>query len=360
MQTFECTHCGQPVFFENVFCESCKSPLGFDPVDQNLLAFTIQPDGDWLALGQSENQLFHPCQNYEAERVCNWVVRAEDNNPLCRSCRYTEVIPRLDAPKNRRYWFLLESAKRRLIYALDRLGLPIPGRDDDPQCGLAFRFLEDLRADHGVVTGHDAGLITLNIAEADDANREAMRTRLKEPYRTLLGHFRHEIGHFYWEILVAQSSLLEPYRAVFGDERADYQAAMAQYYQSSPPENWSKSFISVYATMHPWEDWAETWAHYMLIVDALETAQGWGVRFHQREGASMHWVNLDTTADDFQAAIVQAWLPLSQFLNSMNRSLGQKDSYPFVIPDRVIQKLMFIHQVVQDVRTSAIEQAPKT
>jgi hypothetical protein len=267
------------------------------------------------------------------------------------------VIPRLDAPENRRYWFRLESAKRRLIYTLDQLGLPIPGRGEDPQRGLAFRFLEDLRSDHRVMTGHDAGLITLNIAEADDAERETIRIRLKEPYRTLLGHFRHEIGHFYWELLIAQGPDLTAFRTVFGDERTDYQTAMARYYQSAPPDDWSQSFISAYATMHPWEDWAETWAHYMHIVDSLGTARGWGVRFHRKAGTSEHWVDLDTAPGSFQEEIVQNWLPLSQFLNSMNRSLGQKDSYPFVLPDRVIQKLMFIHQVVQDARASSSDRS---
>ncbi|ANJ67730.1 hypothetical protein A9404_10390 [Halothiobacillus diazotrophicus] len=353
MKTFACTHCGQPVFFENVYCESCNSPLGFDPGDQTLRAFEIQPDGIWRPLGPDADRRYRPCRNYHEAQVCNWMVRDSDDTVYCRSCRYTAVIPQLDRPENRRYWFLLESAKRRLIYALDQLGLPIPGRDEDPQRGLAFRFLADQRSDHRVVTGHDAGLITVNIVEADDAEREAIRTRLNEPYRTLLGHFRHEIGHFYWELLIADGPRLDEFRALFGDERADYQAALNRYYQSPPPEDWSRSYISAYATMHPWEDWAETWAHYMHIVDALGTARNWGVRIHRAAGRFDDWVDLEGDVGDFRTDIIRVWLPLSQFLNSMNRSLGQKDSYPFVIPDGVIQKLVFIHQVVQDARETA-------
>lgn len=353
MRTFACTHCGQPVFFENIYCESCKSPLGFDPHDQTLRAFEILSDDVWRSLGQDGGRRYRPCRNYQEVQVCNWMVREEDGSPYCRSCQYTSVIPQLDAPENRRYWFLLESAKRRLIYALDQLGLPIPDRNEDPQRGLAFRFLADLRSDHHVVTGHDAGLITVNIVEADDAKREAIRTKLNEPYRTLLGHFRHEIGHFYWELLIAGSQKIEAFRGLFGDERADYQAALARYYESSPVRDWSQSFISAYATMHPWEDWAETWAHYMHIVDALGTARNWGVRIRRAASRPDDWVDLDANITDFREEIIRVWLPLSQFLNSMNRSLGQKDSYPFVIPDRVIQKLAFIHQVIQDARSNA-------
>jgi len=59
-----------------------------------------------------------------------------------------------------------------------------------------------------VLTSHCNGLITLNIAEADDAERERRRVKFHEPYRTLLGHLRHEVAHYYWDRLIANSKWL--------------------------------------------------------------------------------------------------------------------------------------------------------
>lgn len=347
MKIFNCSHCGRVTFFENVQCEGCLKPLGFVPEHQQMWAFDVQADQRWLPVGGNLPGDYAPCQNYRQNQVCNWMVAAGDGQPLCRSCRYTEMIPSLSAPAHIHLWFLLESAKRRLIYALTELGLPLPDRAADPERGLVFHFLAET-PDEPALTGHDSGLITINVDEADDATREARRAQMHEPYRTLLGHFRHEIGHFYWTHLVEQTNWLMPFRAVFGDETEEYSQAMDRYYAQGAPADWPKSFISEYATMHPWEDWAETWAHYLHIVDALDTAHHWGVHLGGRNrSVAARSVQAEPVSDAvFRHVLVRDWLPLSQFLNSMNRSLGQKDSYPFVLPDAVINKLALIHQVV--------------
>ena len=175
----------------------------------------------------------------------------------------------------------METAKRRLVYSLLNLKLPVANKSEDPRQGLAFAFLSDVVKPDGsvskILTGHENGLITLNIAEADDATREKVRLAMNEPYRTLLGHFRHEIGHYYWGRLVRGTNFLEPYRELFGNEEANYDEALKRYYASGPPVNWQDNYISAYATSHPWEDWAETWAHFMHIQDAVEVANDFGL-----------------------------------------------------------------------------------
>jgi hypothetical protein len=205
-----------------------------------------------------------------------------------RACQLNRTIPHLETPGNLLRWQRLEAAKHRLVYGLLRFGLPLTSRAEDPQAGLAFDFLADsgpaFRENAQAMTGHSQGLITINIAEADDAERERHRQDMAEPYRTLLGHFRHEIGHYYWERLVRGGTWLEPFRALFGDERQDYGAGLERHYAAGPRPDWSQRFVSAYAGMHPWEDWAETWAHYLHIVDTLETANAFGLRVHPGTG----------------------------------------------------------------------------
>lgn len=241
-------------------------------------------------------------------------------------------------------WARIEGAKRRMLHTLDRLALAHPNLAEDPDGGLRFHFLTQKATPHKVLTGHDTGLITLSVEEAEDATREARRTALGEPYRTLLGHFRHEIGHFYWDRLVAPGPWLAPFRELFGDERADYALALKRYYDNGPAEDWSSRFVSAYASSHPWEDWAETWAHYLHIIDGLETAQAWGVCL----ASSPHNPADPAQPQDGEAFIGRLrgdWLPLSRFLNSMNRSLGHPDAYPFVLAEPVVGKLQFVHRL---------------
>lgn len=277
MRTFQCTACGQAVFFENTQCGRCGSVLRYLSEVPAMAAFDVsQQDGSWRPAGMEGARRWRPCRNYVQENVCNWMVAEDDPHPLCASCRQSEIIPALDKPENRRFWALLETAKRRLFYTLDILGLARPGVAEDPVHGLRFHFLEEVDPSEQVLTGHDSGLVTLNVAEADDAEREARRTAMNEPYRTLLGHFRHEVGHFYWDRLIAVGPWLAHFRNLFGDESVAYGPALADHYRDGPPSDWQSRFISAYAASHPWEDWAETWAHYLHVMDALETADDWG------------------------------------------------------------------------------------
>ena len=212
------------------------------------------------------------CANREAAR-CNWLVAREGE--LCASCRLTRTRPADDDPAALEQFRVAEAAKRWLLFELGELALPVRSWRERAG-GLAFELLSSERAP--VTTGHADGVITLDVAESDDAHREALREQLGEPYRTVLGHFRHEVGHYYWPLLVPEGGARERCRALFGDEREDYGAALERHYETGPPPDWSQRFVSAYATMHPWEDWAETFAHYLHIWDTLQTAGAYGVR----------------------------------------------------------------------------------
>lgn len=350
MKRFSCERCGARVFFENVACEACKARLGFIPAELTMGAF--DPDGPddapQLRLAASAGvNTYRRCAHHVPPVTCNWMVGTDDVDPLCVSCRTTEVFPALSKPENGAHWSRIEAAKRRMVYGLLALGLPVPNKKVDPRDGVAFHFLEETSPKKKVVTGHDDGLITLNIAEADDAHREDVRTRMHEPYRTLLGHFRHEIGHYYWDRLIADTPWQERYRALFSDERADYGEALKRHYES-PAADWPERFISVYASSHPWEDWAECWAHYMHLWDGLETAASWGLRLDAAVPGTPPVQAKGIAGDDpsFKERVVADWLPISQFSNAMARSMGGHDAYPFVMPDPVLDKLDFIHQVI--------------
>lgn len=351
MKTFQCSACGAGIFFENTHCMQCGAALGYVPPARQMAAFLPpEPDGLWPVSGDASEAVaggtWRPCENYRTAQVCNWMVAADDPQPLCACCRQTEVIPGLDRLANREAWAALEGAKRRLCYTLDSLALERPGLAEDPEHGLRFHFLEEVGPDDQVLTGHDSGLITLNIAEADDAEREARRTAMGEPYRTLLGHFRHETGHFYWDRLIADGPWLDECRALFGDDSANYGEALQRHYRDGPPADWASRYISCYASCHPWEDWAETWAHYLHLIDGLDTARHWQARLARGDGLP---AGLEQSAGEgapFREQLLRDWLPLSRFLNSMNRSLGQHDGYPFVLPNAVLDKLEFVHRVV--------------
>ena len=227
-----------------------------------------------------------------------------------------------------------EAAKRWLLFELGELGLPVESwRERDG--GLAFDLLSSERAP--VTTGHADGVITLDVAESDDARREARREALGEPYRTVLGHFRHEIGHYYWPQLVPDGPAREACRALFGDEREDYGAALERHYEQGAPADWRERFVTAYATMHPWEDWAETFAHYLHIWDTLQTAAAYGV--------SVRGEAMAPQGDGFRA-LLEDWLPLTVALNALSRSMGRDDLYPFVLPAPVVDKLAFVHERV--------------
>ncbi|MBX3171010.1 MAG: putative zinc-binding metallopeptidase [Candidatus Eremiobacteraeota bacterium] len=303
MKIFACSHCRHTVFFENVQCLNCQKELGYFP-ERGMLALPQE--------GLSK------CRNYTEHNVCNWLTRQVGD--YCRACRLNRTIPDLSLAGNLQRWWRLEMAKKRLVFSLIELQLPL----DD----LQFDFL--VPGAQPVLTGYSNGLITINAGEADDPTREKMRVDMNEPYRTLLGHFRHESAHHYWTVLVKD---LPAFRQVFGDERQDYQQCLDRHYREGPLPDWrEQGFISAYASMHPWEDWAESWAHYLHMRDTLQTSSEFGLG------------RLDTqTFDD----MIQDWSRLTFALNSINRSMGISDLYPFVLGKPVLEKLRWIHHLLE-------------
>jgi len=310
MRAFTCPVCRHLVAFENTQCLNCATLLAFD----------------WDA--RTIDRLGYGCANRDLIG-CNGTA---DPGRLCTACALTRTRPPDQAVIQ---WSVAEVAKRRLVFEVLELGLPIDG-------GLTFDMLSSAHAP--VVTGHADGVITLDLAETDPVHREQTRTELDEPYRTVLGHLRHEIGHYYWDRLVDGTVLLEGFRALFGDERADYEEALEHHYAFGAPAQWGESFISAYASMHPWEDWAETWAHYLHMVDTLETARSHGltVRAPANERVSTDRLGFF----DFDA-LTTGWNALTLALNSLNRSMGMKDAYPFVLSPKVLGKLRFVHELIQ-------------
>ena len=390
-RNFRC-QCGQPVFFRNSQCLACGTPLGYDCERATLLPLmTSMPanlpgtededqaiplwqawqawkaeaaprDGDGVESpapatrsSASGGPLYKRCLNLPTPAACNWLIGADDPHDMCRACRLNRTIPDLaDAsqPDNGYLWGRVELAKRRLVSSLITLGLPVASRiSEDTTRGLVFDFLRSPINGPHVMTGHDTGLITLNVDEADDAKREAVRKALREPYRTLLGHFRHEVGHYYWDRLVAGTPWLDGFHQLFGDESMDYLGALRRNYEEGPPADWPLHFVSAYASTHPWEDWAECWAHYLHMRDTVDTALSFGL--------SVELLDLEFTPFTIDAvyqpehpgagqflAFLNHWTRLTTLLNEMSRSMGQPDFYPFVLPRDVVAKLHFIHLVV--------------
>jgi hypothetical protein len=347
MKLFECQACGQPLYFENTQCGSCGRRLGYLPSLQEVTA--LEQDGEALKALAAPDTSFRFCANAEYN-ACNWLIPAEGQDQYCLACQHNRTVPDLSIVQNLIRWRRLETAKRRLFYTLIKLNLPLLIRPQDPE-GLAFDFLADLSEDASngpsILTGHDNGLITINIAEADDAERERQRHSMGEPYRTLLGHFRHEIGHYFWNVLVRNDPSLERFRQVFGDERQDYSQALQAHYATGPKENWQEEYVSAYAGSHPWEDFAETWAHYLHILDTLEIANAFGLSVQPKISRGPNLtveINFDPHQENDLKRLITAWLPLTFAVNSMNRSMGQPDLYPFMLSPDVIYKLAFIHE----------------
>lgn len=352
--------CGRPIYFHNSVCLGCKAPLGYVPELRELRALAPGPQADsWRldgAVDDDEQTIFKRCENFDSPAGCNWLVSAEEEETLCRSCRLNQTIPNLDEPDNGLWWRKIENAKRRLVAQLLNLGLPVVSKvSEDPEHGVMFDFLRSPEEGPRVLTGHAEGLITLNIEEADDSIREKTRHELHEPYRTLLGHFRHEIGHYYWDRLVAGTPWLEKFRALFGDEREDYAAALKKNYEQGPPANWEDQYISSYASVHPWEDWAESWAHYLHVVDSLDTALRFGLHGDDVEQAVEPFTVddlYDPQAPDAQRVILllNSWVQLTTVLNELARSMGQHDFYPFVMSRPAVRKMHFIQMIVKETR----------
>jgi hypothetical protein len=352
MKIFHCGKCQGLLFFENVQCLACKHPVAYLPDMEEVASLDAAGQNLWRTVpAEANGPTYRLCLNYNQDAVCNWAVPADDPNPLCPSCRLTRVIPNLSQPRHLDGWRLLETAKRRLIYTLLSLKLPLMGKGEAPEKGLSFEFLADPEKPGApaVLTGHNNGVITVNIAEADASVREKRRHQMHEGYRTLLGHFRHEIGHYYWDLLVRDSRWIEDYRKWFGDERQSYDEALKRHYKEGSPADWQARFISAYASSHPWEDWAETWAHYLHMTDTMETAIACGLSLRPKRSdepaLKLGGVAVGPKARSFDA-LIENWFPLTYVLNNLNRGMGLPDAYPFVLSDPAIEKMRFIHEVI--------------
>lgn len=353
MKLFACQSCGNPLYFENTRCERCHHLTGYLPDKETMSA--VEPDGDkWVALADP-GTLYRFCANWE-HQACNWMVRADSGVPHCRACQHNRTIPDITDPARHLLWQRTEEAKRRLVYSLIKLKLPMPSLASGEQAPLVFDFLADA-PQQKVMTGHDDGVITISLSEADDVAREQARAFLHEPYRTLLGHFRHEVGHFYWDRLVRDGGELDSFRAVFGDESEDYNTALQRYYDNGPAPNWQENYVSAYATMHPWEDFAETWAHYLHIVDTLEMAYAFHLSVSPRiEEAPSATVDRNPYRAPNVAALMEAWLPITFAVNSLNRSMGQPDLYPFVISEPAKAKLQYMHDLIRGTLAKRVDE----
>lgn len=369
MDRFICTCDTHPeLFFDSTSCTVCGRLTGFNDDLQQVCAFDLT-EQQGVFYCPSNRSLYRQCGNYAQHNCCNGMVAVAQEGAttpaFCYACHFNKTIPDLSVPEHLPLWKKMEHAKRRTLYTLKQLRLYIPDKTEDPSLGLSFEFLTDrVAADHfqsslpnaePVFTGHDQGNIVINLAEADEVARASNKVGLAENYRTLLGHFRHEIGHYFWDRLIAPNNQqLQAFRDVFGDEQQDYQAAMDRHYSNGPIANWAESYISAYATMHPWEDWAETWAHYLHIIDTLDTAQAWGFEakyakpeLHaSSQATSIERLDLPQDGPTSITHIIDTWMHFSVALNALNRSMGQPDAYPFVLSPPVKNKLTFVHNAI--------------
>ncbi len=351
MQSFNCTSCKRVTYFENSLCLGCGAALGFDADALTIKALSAtDEDADLLVELTSDGggKRVRRCANAD-HGACNWLAGPEEPSGLCRACTLNRAIPDLSEPSQLAAWREVEAAKKRLVYSLLRFGLPIDGRAPDV-APLTFDVVKN------AATGHLDGVITIDIAEADTVERERRRAHFDELYRTLLGHLRHESAHYYWPIVVEQAGLVQPFRTLFGDERADYGQAVALHHANGPPSDWQSTFVSAYATAHPWEDWAETWAHYLHIVDTVDTAEATGMEPRAKGlilGSAWPFGRRDIYRDVPLATLMERWFPLTTALNELTRSMGHRDFYPFVTPPAVYPKLAFVHRTIREAVTRA-------
>ena len=383
--------CGASVYFQNSVCLNCHSELGYDPalaqvvplartdlpgqwalasntelsrtktVGVNLGNAKVNSDGSGNSNNNDSPRLYYRCANFSTAAACNWlrpanVVAPGGDDGLCLACSLNRTVPEQSNPHNQMLWDKIETAKRRLVVQLLALGLPVRTKQRSPwqdaERGLAFDFLLDQQAAMPVMTGHAHGVITINAEEADDHYREQARRTMQEPYRTLLGHMRHEVGHYYWDRLVLGTAWIAPFRAWFGDERLDYAAAVQLHYAVGAPADWATRHVSAYASSHPWEDWAETWAHYLHMRDAVATARSFGLDASDVEVEAVPFMSdalYNPTAPGAQEFLdfINGWLRMTRVLNELSRSMGERDFYPFVLPRAAIAKLQLVHEIVK-------------
>ncbi|HVE50107.1 MAG TPA: putative zinc-binding metallopeptidase [Casimicrobiaceae bacterium] len=367
MNAFECT-CGQPLFFHNTRCLNCGRDVAYDPDERRLGALVAGDYGTYTfdSDDRSPPRSFRLCGYRDLAAKCNWLIASESPHTACLACRLTRIVPDLSRTGNYARVGEIETAKRRVLLGLMSFGLPVVPRSDDEQYGLAFDFLESLPDSSPIMTGHSNGVITINVAEADSDYREKHRNALHEPYRTLIGHLRHELGHYYWDRLIEGTEWLPKFRALFGDERADYPAALETHYANGPAPNWPDHFVSSYASSHPWEDWAESFAHYLHLRSTLQTVGSYNLDIsHARLPITPYDRDVlycSEPVDEGTAFLgwINAWLVLTGVLNETARSMGQPDLYPFVLNRSVVTKLHFVQCVISQLDLGRIDAPPAT
>jgi hypothetical protein len=353
MHAFACPVCLGFVAFESDHCSNCRAELGLHLPGRAMVA--ISGGGADIA-----GRRWVRCTKY-ASLGCNWLVPEEQGKYYRGRCLADSLIrgePDSDDTIAVEKLVPTAIALRRLVFQLVVLGLPV-----DPfwRCdgGLAFDLLSSYTAGEKVTIGHAGGVITIDLVESLDAYRESLRVRLGEPYRTMLGHFRHEVGHYYQNILVETGRAgryLQECRRLFGDERIDYQAEIQRHYRYGAPPDWSQSFISEYATMHPWEDFAECFAHYLHIADSIDTAREAGLVLRADKVRFAMPREIVPLASYDNAPIEQLlydWHWMSLFFNRVNTAMGKAPLYPFDIPPPVVRKLGFVHRVIRDTARGA-------
>lgn len=342
MKAFKCSNCNNPLYFDNTSCEECGWYVGYSLQKNELISIDPKHSKDYLY-----------CKNYQ-HNTCNWLVDDTDDGLFCDACKLNRTIPNLKYPNALSDWYLLEQAKHRLIFQLHQLKLPVQSKLLYPKDGFCFDFYsnEDIsNPAEKKMTGHASGVVTIVLVEADSVQREILRKQMGEPYRTIIGHFRHEIGHYYWErMILRDKNMLASFRNIFGDERVSYSDSLQKHYKNGAPANWAQNYISKYATAHPWEDWAETWAHYLHFMDTLETAFHAKLNFHNRGNKKDNSEKSKPIINPYKEKnfdiIIDTCVPLYLALNSLNRSMGIKDIYPFVLNTSVNKKLNFIHNTI--------------
>jgi hypothetical protein len=344
MRNLTCPRCRNKVYFESTKCLRCNQTLGFHSESLSIVALDDAPgrNGQTRRTNNDKPAVLRYCAN-ATHGVCNWVTVTTDANGRCLACEHNRTIPNLSEPGNLAAWRDLERAKKRLVYSLLRFGLPLDATATG-QGPLTFDFARN------TVTGHLGGVITIDVIEADAVERERQRQHFGEPYRTLLGHLRHESGHFYWMVLIEAADRLDAFRSTFGDERQDYQAALGSHHSAPPTLDWQANHVSAYSSSHPWEDWAETWAHYLHMVDAVDTAEAEGMEPRASGfsiGSIWPFKKYDLYREESFHAVIDRWIPLTIAMNNVSRSMGHDDFYPFVITSTVYEKLAFVHRVIR-------------
>ena len=347
MRLFACDHCGNTIYFENVVCEYCGHQLGYLP-RHNALVALVEDGGLWSTRSFPDDSYVF-CVNAK-DGACNWLITAEpDGDIFCVACRHDLTIPPLDDPVSLKRWQAIQRAKKRLFYSLLRLGMPLETRGENHACGLGFRFPTGIPAkSDGVSGGHGSGVITIALTEADDVDGEARRAATEQPHRTMLERFRQEIGRYYWDLLIAGTPRLKRFAKAFGGAGQDrmLQTPHAPRSPQGPP----RGQIRAYSTAHPRESFAESFAHYCHITDAVEVAAAFGVQSRPgRHGdKSAPAAPFDPYASGTIEQLLENWTSVTSLLDNFNWSMGHPDAFPFVLSPEVIERLGFIHELVHE------------